>query len=44
MAYLPTELAVPGTALAVEIRGRDIPVDVVPRPFYKRSTGAHEIP
>jgi aminomethyltransferase len=38
MAYLPPDLCVPGTALAVEIRGKPVPVEVVPRPFYKRSS------
>ena len=37
MAYFPPDLCVPGTALAVEIRGKPVPVEVVPRPFYKRS-------
>ncbi|HYM15937.1 MAG TPA: glycine cleavage system aminomethyltransferase GcvT [Dehalococcoidia bacterium] len=33
MAYLPPDLGVPGTALAVDVRGRRLPVVVVPRPF-----------
>ncbi len=36
MAYLPMELAAPGTALAVDVRGRPLPVEVVRRPFYRR--------
>ena len=36
MAYLPVALTEPGTRLAVEIRGRAIPAEVVPRPFYRR--------
>lgn len=36
LAYLPTAKAVPGTELAVEIRGRRIGARVVPTPFYKR--------
>ena len=36
MAYLPVALTEPGTSLAVEIRGRAIPAEVVTRPFYKR--------
>ncbi|HEX6031896.1 MAG TPA: glycine cleavage system aminomethyltransferase GcvT [Tepidiformaceae bacterium] len=38
MAYLPPERAEPGTPLAVEIRGKHVPVEVVRRPFYKRSS------
>ena len=37
MAYLPPALATPGTALAVDIRGRLVPAEVVRRPFYKRA-------
>jgi aminomethyltransferase len=36
MAYLPAKLATPGTSLAVDIRGRAVPAEVVPRPFYRR--------
>ena len=36
MAYLPIALTKPGTPLAVEIRGRLVPAQVVRRPFYKR--------
>ena len=39
IAYLPVELASPGSRLAVEIRGRTVPAEVVPRPFYRRSDG-----
>ena len=38
MAYLPVALAVPGTRLAVDIRGRAVPAAVVPRPFYRRAS------
>jgi aminomethyltransferase len=38
MAYLPPGRAEPGTPLAVEIRGKQVPVEVVRRPFYKRSS------
>ena len=37
MAYLPPALTEPGTPLAVEIRGRNVPAEVVRRPFYKRA-------
>lgn len=35
MAYLPLELARVGTELAVDVRGRLLPVEVVRRPFYR---------
>jgi aminomethyltransferase len=35
MGYLPRALAVPGTALTVDVRGRALPVTVVRRPFYR---------
>jgi aminomethyltransferase len=37
MAYLPVELAQEGTELQVDVRGKSLPVIVVPRPFYRRS-------
>jgi len=36
LAYVPTAAAKPGTALAVEVRGRAEPAVVVKRPFYRR--------
>jgi aminomethyltransferase len=36
LAYVPTELARPGTELAVRIRGKDEPGVVVKRPFHRR--------
>jgi aminomethyltransferase len=36
MAYLPPALAVPGTKLEIEIRGRAWPAEVVKKPFYRR--------
>jgi len=36
MGYVETALAVPGTALEIDVRGRAIPARVVPLPFYKR--------
>jgi aminomethyltransferase len=36
LAYVPAEASRPGTALAVRIRGRDEPAEVVRRPFYRR--------
>jgi aminomethyltransferase len=36
MAFVPPELAAEGTELTVDVRGRPLPVRVVPRPFYKR--------
>ncbi len=35
LAYLPQDLTAPGTALTVEIRGREVPAKVVPLPFYR---------
>ncbi len=37
MAYLPAEFAKPGAALEVDVRGRALPVEVVRRPFYRRT-------
>lgn len=37
MAYVPPSLAEPGTRLAVDVRGRATPVEVVRLPFYKRA-------
>lgn len=36
MAYVSKELSEPGTGLAVDVRGRAEPVEVVPYPFYRR--------
>jgi aminomethyltransferase len=36
MGYVPPALATPGTQLHVEVRGKRIPAEVVPMPFYKR--------
>ena len=37
MAYLPVQLAEPGVMLEVDVRGRALPVEVVRRPFYRKS-------
>lgn len=37
LAYVPVALAGPGTAIAIEIRGKACPAEVVPTPFYKRA-------
>jgi aminomethyltransferase len=37
MAYLPVELAKDGIELEVDVRGKPLPVVVVPRPFYRHS-------
>jgi aminomethyltransferase len=39
MAYVPTALAVPGTEVTVDVRGRQARAVVVPMPFYKRPKG-----
>jgi len=36
LVYLPSGKAAPGTELEVEIRGKRVPVRVVPTPFYRR--------
>jgi aminomethyltransferase len=35
MGYVPRTLAKSGTTLAVDVRGRPLPVTIVPRPFYR---------
>jgi len=37
MAYLPVDLAVTGTDILVEVRGRQLPARVVDMPFYRRA-------
>jgi aminomethyltransferase len=37
LAYVETSAAEPGTALELEVRGRRVAVEVVKKPFYKRS-------
>ena len=37
MAYVPIDLAKPGSELSIDIRGRVSTARVVPMPFYKRS-------
>lgn len=36
MAYVPVELSAPGTALALDVRGKAVPAVVVEMPFYRR--------
>lgn len=36
MAFLPTEIAVAGTEVAVDVRGKSIPAKIVPLPIYRR--------
>lgn len=36
MAYLQREHAAPGTAVEVEVRGRRVPAQVLPLPFYQK--------
>ncbi len=38
MAYLPASLTAPGTRLAIDVRGRPLPAEVVKRPFYRGGT------
>ncbi len=44
MALVPAAMASPGTALAIEIRGRAHAAVVVPLPFYKRPTTRRPAP
>ncbi len=39
LAYLPPSLTAPGTAVALEIRGREVPARVVPLPFVPAKRG-----
>ncbi|HET9225222.1 MAG TPA: glycine cleavage T C-terminal barrel domain-containing protein, partial [Thermoanaerobaculia bacterium] len=36
MAYVPVELAEPGTRLEIDVRGRPLSAKVVEVPFYRR--------
>ena len=36
MGFVPPELAAEGTQFDVDVRGRMLPAEIVPRPFYKR--------
>jgi aminomethyltransferase len=36
MGYVPPQFSAPGTAIGVEIRGKQAPALIVPRPFYPR--------
>ncbi len=35
LGFVPPELAVAGTELSVDVRGRSLPIRVVPRPFHR---------
>ncbi len=37
MAYVPSDLASPGTQVGLEVRGRLLEAQIVELPFYKRS-------
>jgi aminomethyltransferase len=37
LGFVPVTLAAEGTRLVVDVRGKPLPVEVVPRPFYKRA-------
>jgi aminomethyltransferase len=36
MAYVEADMSQPGTALAVDVRGQNLPVTVTKLPFYSR--------
>ena len=38
MAYVPPRLAASGQGLSIEVRGRELPAEVVAVPFYRRSS------
>lgn len=40
MGFVPAALAAEGTELDADVRGRTLPVEIVPRPFYKRAKKA----
>ena len=40
LAYLPTALSSPGTAVRVEVRGRPVEAEVTTRPFLRRGANA----
>jgi aminomethyltransferase len=44
LGYVPAALAEPGTALAVDVRGRQEPAKVVELPFYRGSGRAGTVP
>lgn len=39
MAYLPPEIAAPGTALEIAVRDRHFPAETVKKPFYRKEAG-----
>ncbi len=43
LAYVSSALAAAGTTLAVEVRGRPVPAEVVPTPFYRRVRAAQPV-
>jgi aminomethyltransferase len=40
MGYVPVAMAEPGTQLTIDVRGKDRPATVVPKPIYKREENA----
>jgi aminomethyltransferase len=42
LAYVPVELAAPGTEIGIDIRGRESRARVVPLPFYRRARAPHD--
>ena len=37
LTYLPIEACQPGTKIGIVVRGREVPAEVVPTPFYRRN-------
>ncbi len=44
LAYLPSHLTTPGTALEVDIRGRSFPAEVVRKPFHRKAPATEAQP
>ena len=44
MGYVPAALAVEGTEVQVDVRGRPLAARIVPLPFYRRPSGARKAP
>ena len=36
LGYVPAEFAAPGARLAIDLRGRSVPAQIVALPFYRR--------
>ena len=41
LGFVPPALGEVGRRLAIDVRGKALPVEIVPRPFYKRPKEKH---